>query len=214
VVVGALVFVASLLPVDRLVQALAGLGAWGFAGFAAVYVLAAVLFVPVWILNVAAGVAFGFLRGAPVAVAGANLAAVAAFLLTRALGRERFEHRLGERVDALDRAIARKGFRVALLLRLAHLPFAPLNLALALTRVSLRDYVLATALGMLPGILVLAYAGSVLGSATGVREAVRERGPLEWTLLGVAALAAVACAVVLTRIARRTLGRHAHGAWT
>jgi uncharacterized membrane protein YdjX (TVP38/TMEM64 family) len=215
VLVGALAFAAMWIPWDGVARTIERMGPWGLAAFVGAYVLAAVLLVPVWILNVIAGVAFGFLRGFGVAVLGANLGAIAAFVVARALGRDRLERHIdSERIEAMDRAIARKGFKVVLLLRLSHMPFNVLNYVLGLTRVTFRDFALATFLGLLPSLATVVYVGTVVGSVTGARGAANEREPVEWALLGVAVVAAAACAVVLTRIARRTMGKHAHGAWT
>jgi uncharacterized membrane protein YdjX (TVP38/TMEM64 family) len=209
-----LVVGAIYVPFADVVRQFRALGAWGPVLFVAAYVVAAVLLLPGWVFTVTAGAAFGFLEGCAWDVVGANAGALAAFLVARALGRERLERRLANarRVEALDRAVARKGFRVVLLLRLSHFPYNALNYLLGLTRVRLRDYLAATFLGMLPGIATGVYVGSVFGSVAAARGD-RAREPVEWVMVGVGVLAAVACAVLLTRIARRTIGRHARGAW-
>jgi uncharacterized membrane protein YdjX (TVP38/TMEM64 family) len=212
-VAAAVIYGASRIPVEEFVREFRDLGVWGSVAFVAAYVVATVLFVPGWVLSVTAGAAFGFLEGFALVVVGANAGAVAAFLTARALGRKRLERRLGDakRIEALDRAVARKGFRVVLLLRLSHFPYNALNYLLGLTRVSLRDYGAATLLGMLPGIATVVYVGSVVGSVAAARDSDRGREPVEWALIGVGVVAAVVCAVVLTRMARRTVG---NGAWT
>jgi uncharacterized membrane protein YdjX (TVP38/TMEM64 family) len=62
----------------------------------------------------------------------------------------------------MDRAIARSGFKIVLLMRLdpVFLPFAVLNYALGLSRVRLRDYVFASWIGMLPATTLYVYLGS------------------------------------------------------
>lgn len=216
VVTAAVIYGASRIPVGDFVQEFRALGVWGPVTFVVAYVVATVLFVPGWVLSVTAGAAFGFLEGFALVVVASNVGALAAFLAARAVGRARWERWLADakRIDALDRAVARQGFRVVLLLRLSHFPYNALNYLLGLTRVSLRDYVPATFLGMLPGSATVVYVGSVVGSVAATRAAERTREPVEWVLLGVGVMAALVCAVVLTRIARRTVGKHAHGAWT
>ena len=67
---------------------------------------------------------------------------------------------------ALDTAVAEGGFKIVLLTRLSPLlPFFLLNYAYGLTKVQLRDYVLASWIGMLPGTLLYIYIGSTVGSA-------------------------------------------------
>jgi uncharacterized membrane protein YdjX (TVP38/TMEM64 family) len=64
---------------------------------------------------------------------------------------------------AVDRAVEKQGFKVVFLLRLQPiLPFVLLNYALGLTRVRLRDYVIASWIGMLPATIVYVYLGSAL----------------------------------------------------
>ena len=62
----------------------------------------------------------------------------------------------------MDEAVGREGFKIVALLRLSPLfPFSVLNYALGLTRVRLRDFVLASWLGMLPGTALYVYLGSL-----------------------------------------------------
>jgi uncharacterized membrane protein YdjX (TVP38/TMEM64 family) len=109
------------------------------------------------------------------------------------------------RFAAIDAAVGRKGFRLVTLLRLSPLlPFSPLNYALGLTRVRLRDYVLGSFVGMLPGTLLYVYLGSIVTNA-GIVSA--EAGvETAWRTLYWAGLAATIIVVVTTtRIARRAL---------
>jgi uncharacterized membrane protein YdjX (TVP38/TMEM64 family) len=85
------------------------------------------------------------------------------------------------------------------------IPFNVLNYAFGATRVSLRDYALGSAIGMLPGTLMYVYLGSVAGElAAG---SARARTPLEWGFYGVGLVATVAVTVYLTRVARASLSR-------
>ena len=84
----------------------------------------------------------------------------AAFLLGRTLARSWIEQRAARNAKfrALDEAIKQEGFKIVLLLRLSPLfPFNLLNYTLGLTNVSLRDYVLASWIGMLPGTVMYVY---------------------------------------------------------
>jgi uncharacterized membrane protein YdjX (TVP38/TMEM64 family) len=45
------------------------------------------------------------------------------------------------------------------------IPFAYLNMGLGLTRVRLRDFIIGSWLGMLPGTILYVYAGSLLNAA-------------------------------------------------
>ena len=96
-------------------------------------------------------------------------AATLAFVLGRTVARGWIARRIAgsPRFAAVDEAIGENGFRIVLLLRLSPLfPFNLLNYALGLTRLSLRDYVVASALGMLPGTILYVYLGSLVTSAS------------------------------------------------
>jgi uncharacterized membrane protein YdjX (TVP38/TMEM64 family) len=105
---------------------------------------------------------------------------------------------------AIDRAVANEGWNIVFLTRLSPVfPCTLLNYAFGLTRVSLRDYVLASWIGMMPGTVMYVYLGSLVRA--GVAD--HERTPTEWALYGTGLLATVAVVVIVTRIARRALAR-------
>ena len=111
-------------------------------------------------------------------------------------------------LNALDRAVARNGFRVILLLRLdpIFLPFAPLNYALGLTGVRFRDYLLASWLGMFPASVLYVYFGSLLPHLSDLGAAALN--PLAswrpWLLL-TGVLVLVSAGLIVRRGARRLL---------
>jgi len=211
-VLAGLLLIARQLPVERLRDGLASLGAWGPLALAGVYLVAPVLMIPGSALTLLAGALFGvpvgLLAVLPAATAGATLA----FLLGRSVLRERVARRVAAhpRLSALDEAVAGQGFRIVLLLRLSPLvPFNLLNYALGLTRVRLRDYVPASLVGMAPGALMYVYLGAAAGAAAGVEE--RRRSTAEWVLFGAGLLATVIVALLVARAARRALERAAPG---
>lgn len=191
-----------------------GLGAWGPAVFVAGYVLATVAFVPGSLLTLAAGALFGLGEGVAWVFLSAVLGSAAAFLVARHGGRALVERRIqgDPRFAAIDRAVAAQGRRIVLLLRLSPVfPYNLLNYALGLTRISFRDYVLAS-VGMLPGTLLYVYYGAVAGEIASLAAGARpERGPLDYALLGLGLVATLVVTAIVTRIARRAL-REATGA--
>ena len=67
---------------------------------------------------------------------------------------------------ALDRAVATEGWKIVGLTRLSPaFPFTLLNYAFGLTQVSLRDYVFASWIGMMPGTVMYVYLGSLARAA-------------------------------------------------
>lgn len=185
-------------------------GPAGAALFSAAYVVSTVLLLPGSLLTLGAGYAWGPLWGvalvSPVSVA----AATASFLVGRTLGREWAARRVGNdaRIAAIDRAIAEQGFKVVLLLRLSPLfPFNLLNYALALTRVRLRDYVLASALGMFPATVLFVYLGSLASSGAQLLAGAPTAGAAGSALYWGGLAATVLVLVVISRSARRALAQ-------
>ena len=191
-----------------------GLGPWAPIGFMAGYAIATVLLAPGSVLTLAAGVVFGLAAGVAYVFIGALLGAAAAFLVARHLARGAVERRAAQspRFAAIDRAIEDDGRRIVLLLRLTPIvPFNLLNYALGLTRVSFRDYIVASA-GILPGTVVYVYYGTLLRSVAELSAgAPAERGWPYYALLALGLAATIAVTAVITRIARRALDRATGG---
>jgi uncharacterized membrane protein YdjX (TVP38/TMEM64 family) len=188
-----------------------GLGVWGPVVFIAGYVAACVALVPGAILTLAAGVIFGLARGVAFVFAAAVMGSTAAFLVSRHLARGMVEKRVAAlpRFAAIDQAIAREGLKIVFLLRLSPVfPFNLLNYALGLTRVSLRDYLLAS-VGMIPGTVLYVYYGTAIGSVAQLASggAPAQGGTARTILLAVGLVATILVTVLVTRIARQALAR-------
>src|SRR5581483_6192353 len=163
-VLGHAVDAPSRLP--RALAAVAGLGAWGLAIFVLLYVATTVAVLPAVVLTLGAGAVFGVVRGFVLVSIGATLGATLAFLIGRHLAREAVMKRLAGNatVVAIDTAVARDGWKIVLLTRLSPLfPFVFLNYMFGLTRVPLGEYVVASAIGMMPAIALYTYLGSLAG---------------------------------------------------
>lgn len=202
---------AALVPfatwADQLSGWIRSAGAAGVVVFAVVYVAAAVFMLPGSVLTLMAGFAFGPVWGTVLVSPVSVLAATLAFQLGRTVARERVASRAGGdlRFSAIDRAIGDQGFRVVALLRLSPvLPFNLLNYALGLTRVSLRDYVLASWIGMLPGTVLYVYLGSIATNLSGGSTSA-DAGAMRTALYWGGLLATILATVLITRAARRAL---------
>ena len=184
------------------------LGSWSAPVFILLYIAATVLFVPAWILTLGGGALFGVVKGSLYVSIGATIGATCAFLLGRSLARDFVAKRVGHssRLQALDEALARSGWKVVGLVRLSPaFPYNVMNYAFGLTRVSLRDYVLASWIGMLPGTVMYVYFGSLAKSLAELGAGDRQRSTTEWVLYGLGLAATVVLTLYLTRLARRTL---------
>ena len=211
--IAAFVAVIVLLPVNewllKLVERIRDMGGVGAAVFVAAYVAATVLLLPGSILTLGAGFAYGPVYGTLLVMVASNLGATMAFLLGRTVLRDRVARRIASdaRFSAVDAAVGAQGFRVVLLLRLSPLfPFNLLNYALGLTRVRLRDYVLASVPGMFPGTLLYVYLGSLVTSVSQLTSGQRpDSGPWGRVLFWGGLVATVAVTILITRTARRAL---------
>jgi uncharacterized membrane protein YdjX (TVP38/TMEM64 family) len=189
---------------------IAGLGPWGPVIFVFVYVAATVLFLPGSILTLGAGALFGVVKGSVVVSISATLGATAAFLVGRYLARDWVARKIegNERFRAIDEAVAREGWKIVGLTRLSPVfPFNLLNYAFGLTRVSLRDYFLASWIGMMPGTVMYVYLGSLAGDLAAVGAGQGGRTPVQWALYVVGLAATVTVTVYVTRLARAALAR-------
>lgn len=192
-------------------QALAwisGLGAVGPIIFVVIYMLASVLLLPGSLLTLGAGAIFGLFQGFVAVSTGATLGATCAFLVGRYLARDWVSGRIAasSTFRAVDEAVAREGWKIVLLTRLSPVfPFNILNYAFGLTRVGLRDYVLASWVGMIPGTVLYVYIGSLAGDLASLGAGDRERTTGEWLLYALGFAATVAVTLFITRLARKAL---------
>ncbi|MFV1958929.1 MAG: DUF547 domain-containing protein [Planctomycetota bacterium] len=208
-----LVLLMRVLPVDRLVEMLAGrvdtLGAWGPVVFGVVYVTAALLFVPGAALTLAVGAIFGLVGGTIIVSIASTTAAALAFLIARHFARDAVVRRAqtSPRFAAMDEAIREGGWKIVALLRLSPaVPFSLGNYLFGLTPVRFVPYVVTSWIAMLPGTLMYVYLGHAgrQGLAAAAGEG-RGRTTGEWVLLGLGLLATIVVTVYVTRLARRAL---------
>jgi len=141
------------------------------------------------ILTLTGGFLFGSVLATLIVIVPATIGATLAFLAARYLLRDWVERKLGDRLAAIQEGFARNAFSYLLTLRLIPLfPFFLVNLVSGLTRIPVGTYVIATAVGIIPGSFVFAYAGRQLGTINSLREIVSPRVLLAFTLLGLLAL--------------------------
>ena len=201
------------LPLNRwalvLVEWIRGAGAVGVLVYALVYVGATLLLLPGSLLTAGAGFAYGPLVGTALVSPVSVIAALLAFLTGRFVAREWVARRVAgnPKFAAIDDAVGRSGFKIVLLLRLSPiLPFNLLNYALGLTRVRVRDYVVGSLVGMLPGTFLYVYLGSLVTSASELASGKRPHaGPWEHVLYWGGLVATLVVTVLITRLSRRAL---------
>jgi uncharacterized membrane protein YdjX (TVP38/TMEM64 family) len=129
-----------------------------------VYIVGTVALLPGTVLSFAGAVLFGAYEGTLYTWIGATIGATLAFLVGRLLGRDFVERLFGGRFAAFDQRIREHGFTGLLIIRLLPLfPFNAVNFGCGLTGIRLRDYVLATAIGIVPGTFVYQFLFAKIG---------------------------------------------------
>jgi phosphatidylserine/phosphatidylglycerophosphate/cardiolipin synthase-like enzyme/uncharacterized membrane protein YdjX (TVP38/TMEM64 family) len=123
------------------------------------YVIGGFLMIPVTLLIALTGLVFGPLPGALYALAGSLLSAAAGYGTGYWLGSGTVQHMLGSRINRLTRLArrsAKRGILTVMVIRMLPLaPFSVVNIVAGASPVKFRDYLIGTALGLLPGILLM-----------------------------------------------------------
>lgn len=194
--------------IPELLAWVAASGWTGILGFLGVDVIFCVLFLPGTVLALGAGAAFGLGKGFLLVSIGDALGASLAFLLGRTLARPWAERKVmaDPRFLAVDQAVGREGWKIVALTRLSpFFPFSVLNYVFGLSSIPLKDYVLATWIGMVPSVFVHVYFGTVLGDVSQGRE------HLNWALDGGLLAFTMGVAYFIARIAKRALLKEVEG---
>ena len=138
---------------------------WAFLLFVVVYAIRPVVLFPATLMTLAGGLLFGPVFGVAATVVGANASAMVAYYLARVFG---FEIADDEESAGLLRRwsarMRRKSFETVFLMRLAFLPFDGVNYAAGLLRIRPLPFLLATAIGSLPGTISFTLAGASIES--------------------------------------------------
>lgn len=117
---------------------------------------------PVPILAVVAGAAFGLLAGSVYTIIGAMINSVLMFYIARFLGFKAFSELVQSSKSKILKTLGKSGGKFSLILILRLMPLVPynaLNYACGLMNVSLRDYILATFVGIVPATFIMVNLG-------------------------------------------------------
>lgn len=129
-------------------------------------IIGAVLFFPGAPLTLLAGATFGTFYGSIISLIGNVLGASSAFFISRYCLREYVTKTLYKKypkIQDYESKFFSNGLFTVLFLRLIPLfPFNVLNYVLGVTRVSTRDYLIGTAIGIIPGTIAFVYFGESL----------------------------------------------------
>jgi uncharacterized membrane protein YdjX (TVP38/TMEM64 family) len=188
--------------------------------FVLFYATCTVVLIPGTPFIIAAGVVFQPpLFATLLCVAGSAIGATISFFLARYFFRSDVVNWLGRRealdgesptrFSAIDRAIATSdGWTILLLLRLSPvIPFSLLNYILALTDVSFVAFISSSCLGIIPGTIMYAITGSLLGTIAGAGKSINENPTAKYLVLYFSTIMIVLSTALITVAARRALRR-------
>jgi uncharacterized membrane protein YdjX (TVP38/TMEM64 family) len=139
---------------------------WGIFAYVVVYLARPIVLFPASILTIVGGILFGPVVGVLVVVVAANASAMVAYGVGRLLGRAPG----GTDMNAGDRSMMRRwsnrmrdnSFETVLIMRLLFLPYDLVNYLAGLLRLRWLPFLLATAIGSLPGTVSFVLLGASL----------------------------------------------------
>lgn len=142
-------------------------GPWALPVAVAAFALLAFVGVPQFVLIAAAVVAFGPLTGMVYSWVGTVVSALIGFGVGRVFGGKMLRDLGGQSVNRFVDLIGRNGFMASMIVRLVpSAPFVVINVAAGVTPMRLSAFTLGTALGIIPKIVLTAYAGNAAFQAS------------------------------------------------
>ena len=210
----ALVLLARYAELEKVVtpvlQWIDSLGTLGAMAFVVIYTIATSICIPGSIMALAGGALFGKLMGSILVYISGLFGAYVAFWLGRSLLRNWIQRRLQKNIylKTMNKVVVAEGWKIACLLHLSPIiPFNLLNYALGTSKISVKNFVFATAIGILPGVILYTFLGSTISDVTMVMAGMSDGADkkLQWLVSAIGILATLGLTVYSAQIARRQL---------
>lgn len=135
--------------------------AFGPLLFIVIYTLRPLVLFPATVLTIGAGVVFGPVFGIIYTIIGSNASALLAYFVGRFLGEGLLE---GERtkniIQRYTERLRENSFSTVLIMRFVFLPYDLVNYLCGVLRIDWKAFLLATAIGSLPGTFAIVLAGA------------------------------------------------------
>ena len=196
-IAGALVWLLLGGDVEAVQRAVAATGAWGPVVYVLLHVVLTLVPVSKNLLSGVAGALFGLAGGIAISWVASMLSALVGFAIARRLGRDAVAELTGPRIDKAEDIMRQQGVLAVIVARLTPvLPFTIVNYGAGVSAVSLRDFLVGTAIGIVPGTVAYAALGASAGRSAEIVVAAVAVG----TVLFVGSI------VVARRMARRSAG--------
>jgi len=120
---------------------------------------ASVLAVPLGVIIVTTALLFGPWLAILHTLLGATLGAIFSYSIGNYLGHDGLRHFGGERINKVSCRLAERGLLAVIIIRMLPIaPFAIVNMIAGASHLRMKDFVLGTMLGMLPGAVLIAFS--------------------------------------------------------
>jgi phosphatidylserine/phosphatidylglycerophosphate/cardiolipin synthase-like enzyme/uncharacterized membrane protein YdjX (TVP38/TMEM64 family) len=127
-----------------------------FLGVLGAYVVGGLIMIPIALLVGVTAMFFSPTWGTLYSLLGCLLSALTTYLIGSSLGKQMVRKMVGQRLNRLSRQMAKQGIlSVAMIRNMPVAPFAIVNIIAGASHIKLKDYLIGTALGMLPGIVAI-----------------------------------------------------------
>lgn len=171
------------------------------AGYVVVYLAVTALSLPgAAILTLVGGALFGLVIGTVLVSLCSTAGATLAFLVARFLLRDSIQKKFGDRLEAINKGIAKEGMFYLFTMRLIPaIPFFVINLVMGLTPIRTRQFFFVSQVGMFPGTVVYVNAGTQLAQLDSLAGILSPPLILSFILLGLFPLIAKKTIVLVNR---------------
>ena len=143
-------------------------GPWALAAVIGAFAALAFIGVPQVVLIAAAVAVFGAWRGAGYAWTGTMVSALIGFAIGRIVGARAVSGMGGPGFERFMRLLGKNGLLASLVVRLVPMaPFVVVNAAAGVAPISVADFIIGTAIGIVPKIALTAFAGDAIIRLTG-----------------------------------------------
>ncbi len=130
------------------------------------YLAGSLVLFPITILMLATIFLYGPIFGFGYSLIGSVAAAAFTYWIGRLLARNRVREIAGNKLNRISKLIAKKGLLTIIFVRMLPIaPFSIVNIVAGASRIRFLDFILGTAIGMLPGLLGMTLFGNSLKSA-------------------------------------------------
>ncbi len=156
------------LSIEQVQMFVDSMGVWAPIAFVLIYAAAMMLGLPGTVFTIVGGLVFGKWLGTLLNVVGATVGASGAFWVARLLAGEMLIKKLsGQKwFDKFNKGLEENGVSYMLFVRLVPLfPFNGINFGSGITKVSFRDYLVGTVVGIIPATFVFTNAAVEVGES-------------------------------------------------